>query len=205
MKITLRFPTAAYAYAEVQVEGSNGAELEAKLADVQRAAGLAIQITGGGDSAGIAERLLKDELGAVRISEEQPGLSSGVPAATPPWEQGQAAPQAAPAAPWDAPQAAADPFASMSPPVPSSGPAPFGAAPQGEYYTLDIPSNLRDDWSPKGPDGKYLKDQGVMSMIQKTCPKDTVKWQADKKRWGIRRDVAQNIVDSLRQRGYNLT
>lgn len=194
MKITLRFPTAAYAYAEVEVEGNSGLELEHKLGDVAKAAGLAIQMTGGGDSASIAERLLKEELGAVRISEEQPGLT---PAATPPpapWEQ------AAPVAP-----ASADPFANMAPPTPSPGPAPFGAMPQGEYYILDIPSHLRNDWSPKDADGNYIKGQGVMAMIQSTSPKDTVKWQADKKRWGIRRDVAQNIVDSLRQRGYSLT
>lgn len=119
MKITLRFPTAAYAYAEVEVEGNSGAELEAKLAEVQRAAGLAIQLTGGGDSAAIAERLLREELGAQRINEDGS-----------PWSQ----PQAPAQQPWNtAPAPAPAPPGFSGPAVESAGPPPFGGPAVPQY------------------------------------------------------------------------
>ena len=189
MKITLRFPTAAYAYAEVQVEGNSGAELEAKLADVQRAAGLAIQITGGGDSAGIAERLLKDELGAVRISEGQPGLSPGVPAATPPTP------------PWEGQQAPA----SFGPPQTSPGPAPFGpsapAAPSfgpgasggGDVFLIEVPREKMDTW--KSTDRPWL---------QKELPRDFIAWDAAAKRNTIKKSAGEQYIGWLRANGYQL-
>lgn len=132
MKITLRFPTAAYAYAEVEVEGDSGAELEYKLGEVAKAAGLAIQMTGGGDSASIAERLLRDEMGAVRISEEQPGLLPDAPAqaAPVPWENTTPAP----IAPWAQAEDTrpAPPWAA----APSAPANPYGAAPAQHLPTL---------------------------------------------------------------------
>lgn len=182
MKITLRFPTAAYAYAEVEVEGNSGAELQAKLADVQRAAGLAIQLTGGGDSASIAERLLGEELGAVRINEDGS-----------PWNQ----PQVAAQQPWQtAPQpSVVDPFS--GPPVESSGPAPFGApdpfaTPARDHFLIDTPNGGLDAW-------KELRKN-----LQSSLPKGTIDWDPEAKRNTIKKSAPQNILDGLRQRGYTL-
>lgn len=206
MKITLRFPTAAYAYAEVEVEGDSGAELEYKLAEVSKAAGLAIQMTGGGDSSSIAERLLKDELGAMRVQESAPVPATGpgfAPATPAPWET----PQASQPGPWDAQgvqaTAPADPFANMAPPVPSSGPAPFGATPERDHFFVEVPRHLMDDWSgPKGPDGKAVKGGGIRGSLQNTGVK--IGWDGAAKRNTIPKNTTQNILDSLRQRGYDL-
>lgn len=188
IEVELRLPTVPYAYAQVTVKGDTEVEVFAQLSTIGRVVAKAIDLAGGGDSAGQAERLIKEQLGGEVIERTAP----------------------AEPAPWDV-QPSADPF---GPPVPSPGPAPFGADPfastpapaaQDEYYTLEIPQNLRDDWSPKLPDGSYSKEQGLMNSIQKSQPKGTVKWLADKKRWGIKRTAPQNIVDGLRQRGYGLS
>ncbi len=193
IKLSLRLPTTAYGYAELEIEGDTKEAVERDLASMQRTLGASIQITGGGDSATAAERLLKEELGAVRINEDGS-----------PWDQPQAPVQQE----WAGTPGPADPFSSppVSDPFATPQADPFSAPPPGggEYYVLDIPQNLRDDWSPKEADGSYSKTRGLMNTIQSSQPKGTIKWLADKKRWGIKRSAPQNIIDGLKQRGYKL-
>ena len=198
MKITLRFPTAAYAYAEVTVEGDSGAELEARLGDVQRAAGLAIQLTGGGDSAALAERLLKEELGAVRIQEDGS-----------PWTQ----PQAPAQQPWAAaPEPSPAPQGFAGPPTPSAGPPPFGApAPQAQTNAFGasapalrspviknmprVPdwdkANWKDPQSPEGKQVKLVTDSGYMAGSK-------LKWAATRTGFGFETPASGETLAYLR-------
>ena len=181
MKITLRFPTAAYAYAEVQIEGDSGAELEHKLADVQRAAALAIQITGGGDSASIAERLLGEELGATRIEEgmtqEQPGLTpptAPVAAPTPPWAAAQG--KARPAPPWAAPAAPMN---------------PYGAAPANPFPPL-VKLPYGKDGTDQATANKWVKDHAFAA-------RNKLVWNKDRKGFEFERTPDPALLAAITQ------
>lgn len=180
IKLSLRLPTTAYGYAELEIEGETRQAVERDLASMQKTLGASIQITGGGDSATAAERLLKEELGAVRINEDGS-----------PWDQPQAPVQQE----WANTPGPADPFSSPSTSDPFGAPAPANdpfAAPARDVYFIDTPNGGLDAW-------KELR-----KTLQGSLPKGTIDWDADAKRNTIKKSAPQNILDGLRQRGYTL-
>lgn len=179
IEIELRFPTVAYGYANVKVSGDHPADVLRELAASQKAIGTAIQLAGGGDSHAQAERLLREELGAVKINEDGTPWSAPAAPVSQPWESG--------------------------PPVESAGQPPFGgdpfagaaasdpfAAPPRDYFFIDVPTGGLDAW-------KELR-----KTLNGSLPRGTIDWDADAKRNTIKKSAPQNILDGLRQRGYVL-
>lgn len=189
IEIELRFPTVAYGYAGVKVSGNSAAEVEATLAANQKNIGLAIQIAGGGDSHAQAERLLREELGAVKINEDGS-----------PWDE----PPASVAQPW-------------GPPVESAGPPPFGApasaasggsptnafgAPVVTMGRSPVIKNMprvpewdKANWqNPQSPEGQQVK------AIKDYCYKagSKVKWDAARSGFGFEKPPTQELLAYLR-------
>lgn len=184
IKLNLRLPTTAYGYAELEIEGETREAVERDLASMQRTLGASIQLTGGGDSATAAERLLKEELGATRINED--GSPWDTP--TPPVQQA-----------WGE--------TSFGPPVESPGPAPFGpgaSAPASpgfgpgagsarDDFLIEVPREKMDTW--KNTDRPWL---------QAELPKGFVGWDGDAKRNTIKKSAGDQYLNWLRTNGYTL-
>lgn len=191
IEIELRFPTVAYGYAGVKITGNSPDELQAQLAGAQKQIALAIQLAGGGDSAAQAERLLGEELGAVRINEDGSPWSQPVAPVQQPW-------QSAPSAP----------------PVESAGPLPFGGpapatpvanafgAPTMSMQRSPVIKNLprvpewdKQNWkSPQSPEGQQAR--AVKDYCYKAGSK--VKWDGDRGGFGFESAPSADLLNYLR-------
>lgn len=185
IEIELRYPTVAYGYANVKVTGNTGAEVKAKLADAAGASGLAIQLAGGGDSTAQAERLLREELGAVRINEDGSPWDQPSAPVNQPWGETSQTPTNDPFA-----SPGGDPFGAAPSPAPAAT-DPF-AAPARDYFFIEVPRDKIDAW-------KELRTQ-----LQNNLGKGVIGWDGEAKRNTIKKSTAQNVLDGLKQRGYDL-
>lgn len=183
IEVELRYPTVAYGYANVKVTADSPTALEQQLAAYQKQIGLAINLAGGGDSHAQAVRLIKEELGGVVIEEE----------ATP-WSQ----PSAPVNQPWgETSQPTSDPFASGGGDPfggAQSGAAadPFSGAPARDFFYIEVPRDKMDAWK---------EDR---AKLQATQGKGAIGWDGDAKRNTIKKSVAQNVLDAIKARGYDL-